>query len=163
MFGEFSGTGGFTGGGDVFAFGDLRPGASPASVLYDGNLFLGNSTDTFIELAGLDLGDFDQMVVTGDLSLSGDLFVDLIDGHTLGLNQSYLIGDIGGDLFGQFNGLDEGDLVGTFGGKGLFISYAAGGGNGIALFTAIPEPSSGLLFFALTISTLLSRRPVHHN
>ena len=52
FFGEFGGGGGFSGGGDVFALGDLRPGNSPDTVLFDGNLFLGIATDTFIELAG---------------------------------------------------------------------------------------------------------------
>jgi len=33
-------------------------------------------------------------------------------------------------------------LVGNFGGEDLFISYTAGDGNDVALFTAVPEPSS---------------------
>ena len=37
---------------------------------------------------------------------------------------------------GAFTGLGEGDLVGTFGDMELFITYAAGDGNDIALFTA---------------------------
>ncbi len=155
--GAFTGSGGFTGGGDVFALGDLRPGNSPASVLYDGNLFLGNSTNTFIELGGLGMNEFDQLLVTGDLNLAGDLFVSLLGTHSLGLNQQYLIGDIGGGLTGQFSGLGEGDLVGVFGGQQLFITYAAGNGNDIGLFTAVPEPSS-LLVFALAGSLLALRR-----
>jgi hypothetical protein len=145
ILGAFTGSGGFIGGGDVFALGDLRPGNSPASVLYDGNLFLGNSTGTFIELGGLSTGEFDQMVVTCDLNLAGNLIVDLINGHSLAFNQSYLIGNIGGNLLGQFNGLGEGSLVGTFSGQDLFITYSAGGGNSIALFTAIPEPGMAWL------------------
>jgi len=158
ILGEFSGSGGFVGGGDLFALGDLRPGNSPAQVLYDGNLFLGNDTDTFIELAGLDPGEFDQMQVTGGRSLDGDLFVDLIDGHTLGANQQYLIGNIGGSLSGQFNGLNEGDLVGNFGGHDLFITYSAGNGNDIGLFTAIPEPACTLLVGLGVIGGFLTRR-----
>ncbi len=119
----------------MFALGDLRPGNSPASVLCDGNLFSGTSTETFIELSGLTTGAVDQMV-------------SLIDGHLLGLNQQNLIGDIGGTLIGQFNGLTEGSLVGTFGGKELFITHAACRCNGIALFTAIPEQGPGWLMLA---------------
>ena len=141
FFGELSGTGGMVGGGNLFALGDLRPGASPASVLFDGNVYLGASTDTFIELGGLGLGEYDQMVVTGELGLAGDLSVSLIDGHTLGHNQFYLIGDVG-SLFGEFQGLAEGDLVGTFGGHELFITYSGGNGNDVGLFTAVPEPGS---------------------
>ncbi|MEQ1905761.1 MAG: choice-of-anchor tandem repeat NxxGxxAF-containing protein [Pirellulaceae bacterium] len=75
--GEFTGSGGFTGGGDLFALGDLRPGNSPASVTFDGNLFLGVSSDVFLELGGQGLGEFDQMLVTGDLNLAGDLFISV--------------------------------------------------------------------------------------
>jgi hypothetical protein len=158
LLGEFSGNGGFIGGGDVFALGDLRPGNSPASVLYDGNLFLGNSTMTEIELGGLGLGQFDQLVVSGDLNLAGSLSISLIDGHTLGLNQQYLIGDVSGLLSGQFNGLSEGALVGNFGGTDLFISYSAGGGNGISLFTGVPEPGSGIVLLAALAGLTLQRR-----
>ena len=158
VFGVFSGSGGFTGGGNLFAFGDLRPGNSPASVLLDGDVFLGSSTDTFIELAGLGIGAFDQLMVTGDLSLAGELFVSLIDGHSLAANHSYLIGDIGGSLTGSFAGLSEGSLVGNFGGTNLFITYQAGNGNDIALFTPIPEPSMAALISILGVGCVVLRR-----
>ncbi len=152
ILGSFTGSGGFIGGGDVFALGDLRPGNSPDTVLYGGNLFLGTMTDTYIELGGQDPGQFDQMLITGNLNLAGDLFVSLIDGHTLGASQFYLIGDVGNELFGQFNGLGEGSLVGNFGGRDLFITYTGGNGNDIGLFTAIPEPqTAGLLVCMLFV------------
>lgn len=156
--GTFGGDGGFVGGGDVLVLGELRPGNSPASVLYDGNLFLGATAGTYIELAGLNVGEFDQLLVTGDLNLAGDLFVSLIGGHTLGFNQEYLIADIGGSLLGQFNGLGEGDLVGSFNGMDLFISYDANGGSGISLFTAVPEPGSGILVLMAGLILLRPRR-----
>lgn len=143
--GSFTGSGGFNGGGDVFVLGDLRPGNSPASVVFGGNLFMGTNTTTFIELAGNTAGQFDQMMILGDLNLNGNLVVSLIDGHTLAANQTYLIGDVHGSLFGQFTSLNEGALVGNFGGVDLFISYSGGGGNGLTLFTAVPEPSSLLM------------------
>ncbi|MEQ1904803.1 MAG: choice-of-anchor tandem repeat NxxGxxAF-containing protein, partial [Pirellulaceae bacterium] len=158
ILGAFSGSGGFVGGGDLFALGDLRPGNSPDSVLYGGNVFLGNSTDTFIELGGLSTGQFDQMLVLGDLNLNGDLLVSLIDGHSLAANQFYLIGDIGGSLSGQFNGLGEGSLVGNFGGVDLFISYAGGSGNDIMLFTAVPEPGCLLLLGGTLLGLVCQRR-----
>ncbi len=158
-FGSFSGSGGFIGGGDLYALGDLRPGNSPASVLFGGNLFLGSSTDTFIELGGLSVGDFDQMLVTGDLSLAGRLFVSMIDGFSLGANEQFLIGDVGDVLSGQFFGLSEGSLVGNFGGQNLFITYGAGNGNDIGLFTtAIPEPGSGLILVGLITGLSFHRR-----
>jgi hypothetical protein len=163
ILGKFSGNGGFVGGGDVFALGDLRPGNSPASVLYDGNLFLGNSTGTFIELGGLGIGQFDQLRVTGDLNLAGDLIVSLIGGHTIGADQSYLIGDIGGNLFGSFNGLSEGDLVGNFAGQNLYISYAGGNGNDLVLFSAVPEQCGLGMLSAIGACCLLNRRRLRHS
>lgn len=80
--------------GDVFAPGDLHPGNSPAGPLDDGNPFLGATTDTFIELGGLDVGEFDRIRVSGDLNVAGDLFVSLIDGHHLGFNQQYVVADV---------------------------------------------------------------------
>jgi len=138
--------------GDVTSFGTISPGDSAGILSIAGNITLDSSSNLLIELGGLGIGQFDQLVVTGDLNLAGDLFVDLIDGHTLGFNQSYLIGEVGGLLSGQFIGLGEGDLVGNFGGVDLFISYAGGSGNSISLFTAVPEPSSGLL---LMVSALI--------
>ena len=41
VFGAFSGTGGSTGGGDIFFEGDLRPGNSPTTVSFDNNIGLG--------------------------------------------------------------------------------------------------------------------------
>ena len=98
------------------------------------------------------------MRVTGDLNLAGDLFVSLIDGHTFGSNQQYLIGDVGGTLLGQFNGLGEGDLVGMFGGRELFISYTAGNGNDIAFFTAVPEPGTCWMLGTLALAVMVRRR-----
>lgn len=158
VFGSFSGSGGFTGGGDLYALGDLRPGNSPDSVTFDGNLFLGTSTDTFIELGGLGSSDFDQLIVTGDFGLNGELWVSLINEHLLNPGETYLIGEVGGLLSGTFQGLTEGSLVGHFGGEDLFITYAAGDGNDIGLFTAVPEPAAWGAFTLLGCLAIRSTR-----
>lgn len=142
VFGSFSGSGGFTGGGNLFAFGDLRPGNSPGSVLFDGSLFLGSGTQTLIELGGIAVGQFDQLRVTGDLGLAGNLSVSLIGGHQLSAGQTYLIGDILGQRTGQFTGLGEGAWLGNFAGQDLFLTYQAGDGNDLGFFTAVPEVGS---------------------
>jgi hypothetical protein len=76
--------------------------------------------------------------------------------------------DLGGLLSGQFNGLAEGDWVGTFGGQKLFISYTmgSGGGGGVVLFTAVLEPGSGLLVTAAALLGLKAhsrRRRIGHS
>lgn len=156
FFGEFSGAGNFAGIGNVFFEGDLRPGNSPATVSFEGNVILGNNSVTHAELFGLDPSEYDRMLIGGDLSINGSLVVSLGD-HMLGANQEYLIAEIDGSLIGQFSGLGEGDLVGNFTGHDLFISYTAGDGNDIALFTAIPEPGS-ITVICLLLNGMLCRR-----
>ena len=99
--GAFTGSGGFTGGGDVFFAGDLRPGNSPAEVTFGGNAYLGNSTNTVMELAGTTAGSqYDKLDVTGQLVLAGDLDVVLLDSFQPLAGQSF-------DLF-------DGSMSGTF-------------------------------------------------
>lgn len=104
--GSFNGE--FMGGGELFALGDLRPGNSAAAVTMGGDLFLGPSTNTLIEIGGLTSGsEYDVVTVTGDAALDGDLIVSLID--PLG----------GTDIFvpqagDSFEILTAGDLTGTF-------------------------------------------------
>ena len=148
FFGSYNG--GFNGLGTVQAFGDLRPGNSPGVVSFGGDLELGENTATYIELGGLLSGEFDQLLIGDDFLLDGSLNVSLIDDFQLGFNQEFLIADIAGTRTGLFDGLNEGDLVGNFGGQDLFISYGAGNGNDISLFTAVPEPGTvGLLGFLM--------------
>ena len=158
VLGEFSGAGGFSGGGDLFLLGDLRPGNSPDSVLMDGNLFLGSTTLSEFEFAGEEIGEFDQLIVTGDLNLNGQLSVSLLGDFEFGFGQEFIVADVGGQLFGQFDGLDEGDLIGTYSGRQLFVSYSAGDGNDVSFFTAVPEPSGVLAGSLILIGLFGSRR-----
>jgi T5SS/PEP-CTERM-associated repeat protein len=158
FFGAVTGAGNFTGTGNVFLEGDLRPGNSPGAMLFEGSVFLGTNSNTEIELGGVDFGQFDQLFVEGDLSLDGTLNVFLSSQYQLGFNREFLIANVGGELTGQFDGFDEGDIVGTFDGFDLFISYTAGDGNDIGLFTAIPEPASTSVIAILFAVTILRRR-----
>jgi hypothetical protein len=68
--------------------------------------------------------------------------------------------DVLGDAFGAFDGLNEGDLIASFGAHDLYISYAAGDGNDIALrtFSAVPEPNSATLLAALCLGFMPRRK-----
>lgn len=102
VFGGFSGSGGSTGGGDIFLEGDLRPGNSPATVTMENNVGLGAGANTVIELGGtLAGGQYDQLHVTGALALGGTLTVQLINGFSPSAGQAFDI-------------LDWGSLTGTF-------------------------------------------------
>lgn len=159
FFGSYNG--GSNGLGTVQAFGDLRPGNSPAVVSFRGDLEMGVNTATYLELGGLFTGEFDQMIINGDLLLDGSLNVSLINGFSLGWNQEFLIVDIVGTRSGFFDGLGEGDLVGNYGGMELFISYGAGTGNDISLFTnAVPEPGAAGLLGCLMLGLAMRRRRI---
>ncbi|HMO16218.1 MAG TPA: hypothetical protein PKD64_19195 [Pirellulaceae bacterium] len=145
ILGDWSGAGAFTGTGTVYLEGGVHPGNSPDFVSFGGNLVLGLSSATFIELGGLLDGQYDAFQIAGDLSINGSLNVSLIDGFELGFNQVFSVMQAGGATTGMFAGLGEGALVGNFGGMDLFITYNPDGGNGMSLFTAIPEPSSAML------------------
>ena len=150
LIGPVSGSGDFTGPGDVYFMTDYSPGNSTDIINFEGDAhFYGYGDnngygDLNIELAGLLPGEFDQLRIAGDASIDGYLAIELLDGFLPSPNDEFEILDIGGTLSGQFVGLDEGDLVGNFGGENLFISYTAGDGNDISLFTTgIPGDLNG--------------------
>ncbi len=159
VLGEATGAGAFTGSGTVFFEGDLRPGNSPDIVSFEGNVVLGTNADTFIELGGNLSGSFDQMLIGGDFDIAGDLSVNLINGFELAANEQFLIADVEGSMAGMFGGLNENALVGNFGGRDLFITYNGFSGNaGVGLFTAVPEPNSGLIFGTVALLLVVRRR-----
>lgn len=135
------------------------PGNSTAEVFFGGNLNLASTGLLTIELGGLGTGEFDRLVVQGNVDLMGGLEVSLIDGFQLGLGQQFEFLSVGGLLSGQFAGLTEGALVGNFGGRNLWITYQGQGSSGVTLFTAVPEPASGLLLGLLLFAAATRRCP----
>jgi len=96
-----TGAGGFTGTGTVEMVGDTRPGNSPATVSFAGDVLLDSPAKLFIEIGGTPGTQFDQVHVTGQLTLAGSLNVSLINGFS----------PQGGN---KFDILDWGSLSGTF-------------------------------------------------
>ncbi len=79
FFGGVTGSGGSTGGGDIFIEGDLQPGNSPAVVTYQNNVAFGSGATLQIELGGTTPGaNHDKVVVDGALALGGTLDVSLL-------------------------------------------------------------------------------------
>jgi hypothetical protein len=161
FFGAVSGAGSYTGTGNVFFEGDLNPGNSPSVVQFGGNVTLGSGSHTLFELGGLNYGDYDKMVIAGNLSILGSMSVSMWDNYQLSSGMQFLIMEVGGMRSGLFSGLGEGSLVGNFSGHNLFITYGAGDGNDVALFTAVPEPSAlvlGSLAIAMAVQTRRRRK-----
>jgi hypothetical protein len=155
---DVSGDGPFIGGGEVTFQGGLNPGNSPGTIEFGGDVTLGATSLTTIEIAGLGTTDFDRLLLNNldallTIQNGARLAVQLTNGFSLGLNQEFIFADINGTNapVGTFSGLGEGDLVGNFGGFDLFISYSAGTGNDISFSTSVPEPGA-LEMFGLVVA-----------
>ncbi len=148
--GSFSGSGGFTGGGDVFIDGNLRP-SDPVAVTFGGNAYLANSTDTVMQLGGTVAGSgYDQINCTGQLALAGALDVELIDGFQPRAGEAFDL--FNGGLSGEFSQLSLPALS-----DGL--SWNTSNLDTTGQISVVPEPSTLALLAAGAVGVLkLSRR-----
>jgi hypothetical protein len=124
--------------------GTLSPGASPGTMTVTGNYSL-DSGDLFMELDGLMAGtEYDQLIVTGDVSLAGELALAV--GFSPSLGDMFTIIDNQGanSVSGMFT---QGSSI-SAGGFLFGINYGGGDGNDVVL-TVIPEPSTALVSLAM--------------
>jgi autotransporter-associated beta strand protein len=143
--GAFSGSGGFTGGGDVFIEGDLRP-SDPVEVTFGGNAYLGSATDTVMQLAGPAAGSqYDQITVTGQLVLAGDLNLVLLDGFQPQAGESFQLFE--GQLSGAFNQV-------TLPALGNGLSWNTSNLDTTGAISVVPEPGSLALLAAGAVGLL---------
>ncbi len=163
-----------TGASGVFTnAGILRPGLLDSEGAFTGGILNieRNYTQTAdgilnINLGGTGEGDYGVVEFSdGVATLNGNLDVALVNGFEIDWDQFFHVLRLGedGSMSGQFTGLDEAALVGTFGGINLYITYdpeAFGtSSGGVGLYTAIPEPHTFvLLFSALIGAAVLIRR-----
>lgn len=160
----FNLTGGQLGGtgqviGDVSATGSassINPGVPLTdffAALGTGNLSLGDAATLFIELSSNAAGNFDQLVVTGTVSLSLAPVLEVNDaGGPFPDGTAFTIVDNDGadPVGGTFAGLAEGAIVtGIYHSQEFTLSYTGGDGNDIVL-TAQPviitPPATGPAF-----------------
>ncbi|MCI0333395.1 MAG: autotransporter-associated beta strand repeat-containing protein [Planctomycetes bacterium] len=107
------GSGNYTGTGTVVYLGSFSPGASPASVSFEGNVDLTGSASLVMELGGLTPGtQHDQIHVAAQLSLDSALQVSLTGGFSPSPGNAFDILDWGA-LAGNFSSLELPTLGGT--------------------------------------------------
>jgi fibronectin-binding autotransporter adhesin len=152
VFFGLSGTGSFSGTGTVYIEGDLRPGASPGEVSFDGDLVLGGASRLVAELAGTAPGSqYDVLDVGGSLALAGTLDVNLLYGFQPQPGQMFDILDFDpANLSGRFAAFDLPDLGGglSWDTTNLYTTGAIG---------VAPEPAT-LALVGLGALALLRRK-----
>jgi T5SS/PEP-CTERM-associated repeat protein len=145
--GGVSGAGPFTGTGVVEFNGDLRPGNSPAQVSVGGDVELGSSSGLHIELGGLNAGsEFDQLLINGNVAISGSLVMHLINGYIALPGTSYNILRFGGTRTGDFSSIQNQTgyaglrFLRNYGANGLTItSYALPGDANLSGFVDLTD------------------------
>jgi len=139
--GQLSGNGKIIG-NVVNTGGQVNPGASPGKLSIEGNYTQGADGDLVIEINGTEQGvTYDWLSVAGDVSLAGDLYLQIGAGLTDGL--SFDILSYTGQLTGAFDHIyaNGWNVHTTYGAQGLSVT----------LTTAVPEPES----YALALAGLL--------
>lgn len=124
--GSLSGNGA-SGGGHVFLEGDTRPGFSPGTMSFGGDVSFGPFSTLHIELAGTAAGtQYDRVTIADSATLDGNLDVALLNGFKPAIGNSFQIVSATGGRAGTFANLA---LPALAGGANWKINYAANAVN----------------------------------
>ena len=122
-------TGGTLGGsgtvGAVTSSAIISPGTPPATGILSvqGNFTTNNGATVKVALQGANAGTgFDQLAVTGTVSITGTALIPSLSGFMPGAGETFPIITSTAPIVGMFNGLTEGATV-TIGGMPFTISY----------------------------------------
>jgi autotransporter-associated beta strand protein len=140
--------------------GTIKPGVpgAPQAALHTKNLTIQSQGTFVVDAAGANTGAYDQIVVTGTVTLGGNLTLTLDGNFTAAVGDRLLVilNDLSDAVSGTFAGLpDETEF--TAGPATFRIDYQGGDGNDVAL-TVVPEPSGALLFSMSLAALLLGSR-----
>jgi len=134
--GTLSGTGTLI--GDVIVDGGtVSPGASPGSLIVDGNYHQLSSGRLLLEIGGTNAGlDYDQLLVSGELQIDGDIEIEFINEFVPQAGNVF-------ELFGGTSVFLNGSV--TFLNAPADFAYSSSFANGIFSVTVVPEPTSLVL------------------
>ncbi|QPK61807.1 hypothetical protein IVG45_13130 [Methylomonas sp. LL1] len=153
--GTVSGNGEFTGGGQVFFEGDLRPGHSPGYMSVDGDVSFGTGNTLTMEIGGYQRGtEYDAFDVNGVLNLGGALDITLWNGFSAKAGDLFTL--IEADSFlGDFSQIFFPELA------GLHFDLLRDANHislSVASTSAVPLPASGWLMLTSLLGGLFNQR-----
>ena len=131
--------------------GTVAPGHSPGIMSISGNYVQGNAATLEMELGGTENGEYDRLLVTGEMTLGGNLEVELIDSFIPQVGDTFDLFSVepGVDLQGSFSNIELPWInTGLWDTSGLLSS-------GSISVVPIPEPATLSL---LTLGTLMLLR-----
>ena len=150
--GTLSGTPVLSGALDIA--GTLKPGNSPGVVTVNNNVTFEKGSTFFAQVYGATPGtQYDQLVTSGSVSLAGALQVDFGSFSVTKSTMLFLIDNTGtSTTTGRFQYADN-QAIGTYNGVTWYITYdadngttpALDGGNDVAIYAIVPEPSTAIL------------------
>jgi T5SS/PEP-CTERM-associated repeat protein len=143
FFGNVTGAGPFTGTGAVRFEGTFMPGNSPGQIAMDVDVKFTDDALLVMELSGASDGEYDQLQISGLLSLGGILEVTLQEGFSPRSGDRFNLLDFGA-LTGQFDAVRLPNLIGSLDWDTARL-YQDGS------LSVIPEPGALLLMLAATM------------
>ena len=131
--------------------GTVAPGHSPGIMSIFGNYVQGNAATLEMELGGTENGEYDRLLVTGEMTLGGNLEVELIDSFIPQVGDTFDLFSVepGVDLQGSFSNIELPWInTGLWDSSGLLSS-------GSISVVPIPEPAT---LSPLTLGALMLLR-----
>jgi len=134
----------------------IDPGASPGILALASGLDMRANSTYKVELGGTALGQWDELFVTGGVSLAGNLNLQLNYTPTLGDKFVIIDNDAIDAVSGTLAGLLEGALVSavssadgiTYNFQVSYLGLDASTGNDVVLTNVVPEPGTIVLLLA---------------
>jgi hypothetical protein len=140
--------------GPLVVAGTLAPGSSPGILTVNNRVTFHAGSTLSAEVLGLTAGSgYDELTTSGPVALAGSLALSFGTFTPTGHDILFLVNNTGtGSTSGMFQYADNA-YVGAYDGFNWYITYDASnavtpslnGGNDVAIYSAVPEPSAVVL------------------